>query len=409
MSALDGWIDICRAGTWRDMQGHDVRLDAGRLDRIVAAHAAADPAPVVVGHPEADAPAYAWVAALRRVGDRLQATLRDIAPSFREAVEAGRYSGRSIALQGDALRHVGFLGGRAPAVPGLAPTRFAAAPEAVIAFADDDAADTADAAPDDEAASPAEPHPSPSNPLRACGPTGDEDGDSLVPLSAPAARGGDGDGGCSHLPLSPSPEGGGGTQAAPADSPSPPPGGGEGRGEEGGDANSTLLAAREAELAAREARLAAREAEAAAEARLRRADDALAPYVEAGRVLPAERAGLAALLAALGADGGSGDADDTGRVIAFAAPEGGEERMPPAAVLERFLEGLPRRVDYRTLAGGALPAGPHTDRGEDSERIAAEARALIATEAEKGVTLTPAEAVDRARARRGLGTQGGKQ
>ena len=43
MSALDGWIDICRAGTWRDMQGHDVRLDEERLDRIVVTHAAARP------------------------------------------------------------------------------------------------------------------------------------------------------------------------------------------------------------------------------------------------------------------------------------------------------------------------------------------------------------------------------
>ena len=113
MSALDGWIDVCRAGTWRDMAGRAVRLDEDRLDRIVAAHAEADPAPVVVGHPEADAPAYAWIEGLRRVGDRLQARLRDIAAPFREAVEAGRYSGRSIALEGDRLRHVGFLGGRA--------------------------------------------------------------------------------------------------------------------------------------------------------------------------------------------------------------------------------------------------------------------------------------------------------
>jgi len=119
-------------------------------------------------------------------------------------------------------------------------------------------------------------------------------------------------------------------------------------------------------------------------------------------VLPAERAGLAALLAALG----DGEQDAT---IAFAAPDGGEERMQPTVILERFIEGLPRRVDYRTLAGGAPPAGPHADRGEDSERIAAEARALIATEAEKGVALTPAEAVDRARARRGLGTEGGNR
>ena len=144
MSALDGWIDICRAGNWRDMQGHDVRLDEDRLDRIVAAHAAADPAPVVIGHPETDAPAFAWIDGLRRAGDRLQATFRDIAPAFREAVEAGRYSGRSIALQGDMLRHVGFLGGRAPAVPGLAPTRFAAAPETVVAFADDGDAESPD-------------------------------------------------------------------------------------------------------------------------------------------------------------------------------------------------------------------------------------------------------------------------
>ena len=54
MSALDGWIDICRAGSWRDMAGRDVRLDEDRLDRIVAAQAAADPTPVVVGH--ADSP-----------------------------------------------------------------------------------------------------------------------------------------------------------------------------------------------------------------------------------------------------------------------------------------------------------------------------------------------------------------
>ena len=35
MSALDGWIDICRAGDWRDMAGRDVRLDEDRLDRIL--------------------------------------------------------------------------------------------------------------------------------------------------------------------------------------------------------------------------------------------------------------------------------------------------------------------------------------------------------------------------------------
>ena len=364
MSALDGWIDVCRAGAWRDMQGRDVRLDEDRLDRIVDAHASADPAPVVVGHPEADAPAYAWIDGLRRVGDRLQAKLRDIAPAFREAVEAGRYAGRSIALQGDTLRHVGFLGGRAPAVPGLAPTRFASEPETVVAFA----GETPDITQDDEAASADETAPPHPDPLRPHGPIADEDGESLAPLSAPGGRGGD---------------------------------------------DGPALAAREAALATREAALVAREAAAAADARLRAAEATLAPHVEAGRVLPAERAALVALLGALdGAD--ENGAEGAGVTVAFASPSGGEERMRPAAILERFIEGLPRRVDYRTLAGGPVPgapgiAGGREDAGENSERIAAEARELMAAEAERGLALTPAEAVDRARARRGLGIEGGTQ
>ena len=125
MSALDGWIDVCRTGTWYDMNGRKAEIDAAVLDGLVSAYAAADPAPVVVGHPENNAPAFAWVAEIRRSGDRLQARLRDIAPAFRLAVEAGRYVNRSIAFVGTKLRHVGFLGGAAPAVPGLSPTQFA--------------------------------------------------------------------------------------------------------------------------------------------------------------------------------------------------------------------------------------------------------------------------------------------
>ena len=376
MSALDGWIDICRAGDWRDMAGRDVRLDEDRLDRIVAAQAASDPAPVVVGHPEANAPAFGWVDSLRRVGDRLQAKLRDIAPAFREAVEDGRYAGRSIALQGDTLRHLGFLGGRAPAVPGLAPTCFASAPETVIAFADSTAE-----APQDSS----EEHP---DSLRALEPSGDEDGNSLVPLRAPQGRG--------EVEEEGSDPSGSPTEAA---------------DEDGGRA---ALAEQEIALAEREAVLLAREAAAAADDRRRAAETAIATHVEAGRVLPGERAALVALLAALGEGQGDDDAAGGHATIAFASASGDEERMRPAAILEGFIEGLPTRVDYRTLAGGPVPgasafAGTHENAGEDSERIAAEARALMLAEAEKGVTLTPAEAVDRARAKRGLGTEGGTQ
>ena len=378
MSALDGWIDICRAGTWRDIAGREVTIDEARLDRIVAEHAGADPAPVVVGHPEADAPAYAWMESLRRVGDRLQATLRDIAPAFREAVEAGRYAGRSIALQGDTLCHLGFLGGRAPAVPGLAPTCFASAPETVIAFADG-------AAEAPQQSSEVQP-----DSLRAQEPRGDEDGNGLVPLCALQARGE--------------------VEQEDSDPTSAPPEGGD------GDTGRAAPVEREIALAAREAALLARETAAAADDRRRTAEAAIAPHVEAGRVLPAERAALVALLTALGDERNTDDEGAAGGhvSIAFASPSGGEERVRPAAILERFIEGLPRRVDYRTLAGGPVPgasafAGTHEDAGNDSERIAAEARALMAAEAERGMSLTPAEAVDRARAKRGLGIEGGTQ
>ena len=378
MSALDGWIDICRAGTWRDLAGRDVRVDEDRLDRIVAAHAAADPAPVVVGHPEANAPAFGWVDSLRRVGDRLQAKLRDITPAFREAVEDGRYAGRSIALQGDPLRHLGFLGGRAPAVPGLAPTRFAAEAETVIALADS----TAEAPQDSFETQP--------DSLRALEPSGDEDGNSLVPLRASQGRGE-----VEEERSDPS--------CVPAEAAD-------------GDSGRAALAEREIALAEREAILLAREQAVATDDRRRAAEAEIAPHVEAGRVLPAERAALIALLAALGDDRGYDDEGAEGghATITFASASGGEVRMRAVAILERFIEGLPRRVDYRTLAGGPVPgalafAGSHEDAGEDSERIAVEARALMAAEAEKGVTLTPAEAVDRARARRGLGIEGGSQ
>ena len=470
MSALDGWIDICRAGTWRDMAGRAVPLDADRLDRIVAAHAAADPAPVVVGHPETDAPAYAWIDGLRRVGDRLQARLRDIAPPFREAVEAGRYAGRSIALEGDRLRHVGFLGGRAPAVPGLAPTRFSSAPETVVAFerCDDEdprhaaalsAREGVDGTHDDGGAGsrkdPCPPHP---DPLRASGRTGDEDGAGLVPLSAPEERGGDG--APADTPTPPTPAMAGppsqpgakktGLRSSPERErrPAAPREMEEDRAARSGPAGATAPARREArsqasgasarrlreieqdraaeqpgasarrlrDIEEREAQLAAREAALAGDESRRSADAALAPHVESGRVLPAERAGLAALLAALiqeEGDGSDGSGDAACRTIAFSAADGSEVRARPAAILQRFLAGLPSRVDYRTLAGGPVPGAPGAPGsldhvGEDSERIAAEARALIAAEAARGMTLSPAEAVDRARARRGLGNGGGR-
>ena len=106
----------------------------------------------------------------------------------------------------------------------------------------------------------------------------------------------------------------------------------------------------------------------------------------AGRVLGLLRAGHDV---ALVTDAGTPGVSDPGTGAVRAARDAGFQVVP--------------------VPGASALAGTHEDAGEDSERIAAEARALMAAEAERGLTLTPAEAVDRTRARRGLGITGGTQ
>ncbi len=384
VSALDGWIDVCRTGTWRDASNRDVVVDEPMLDGLVEAYAVQDPAPVVVGHPAQDAPAYGWVEALRRSGDRLQARLRDLAPAFRSAVESNAYPGRSVAIATGKLRHLGFLGGRAPAVPGLAPSQFASPPETVIEFAVDG----------DEglwqirAGWMAMARVARAWRERLIADVGVEAADRVIPgyevesisHAAEAVRemetGGLASPERNHAPEDPPMSGA---------NPNTPP-------------DEAALAARAAALDAREAVLAASEAASAAAAVLRDADEALQAHVAAGRVLPAERASLAALIASL-------PGDET--TISFAASEGaGEVQEKPRAVLERFLGALPKRVEYAEVAGGPLPAAAAGSGDEDGAGIAAEARALMSEAAGRGETLTAIQAVDQVRAKRGLPTGG---
>ena len=145
-------------------------------------------------------------------------------------------------------------------------------------------------------------------------------------------------------------------------------------------AEKAALDTRAAEMNEREMALAAREAAAEAADRLHRADEALAKHVEAGRVLPAERAGLAALLAALP------DGDDAR--IAFAAPHGGGEvRETPAAILERLLAALPARVVLGEMAGPSdTPAGDPGDPGDINALVRA-ARNLMAADGSGTLTI----------------------
>lgn len=124
------WNEIAAAGTWTAMSGQTVPLSEADLDRIVAGFRPDDPdgAPLVFGHPSIDAPAYGWVAGLRREGGRLLAAFRDVPETVKDLVAAGRYRNVSVKLSPDKGRlvHVGLLGAVPPAITGLSPVKFSA-------------------------------------------------------------------------------------------------------------------------------------------------------------------------------------------------------------------------------------------------------------------------------------------
>lgn len=129
---MDGWIEIFRAGTNTDSKGRTRTWTEADLDKMVNEYNPADfEAPVVIGHPKDNAPAYGWVAGLKRTGKLLLAKFKQVAPEFSKMVEDGRYKKRSIrVLQNGTLGHVAFLGAVPPAIDGLKDIQFSADIEA---------------------------------------------------------------------------------------------------------------------------------------------------------------------------------------------------------------------------------------------------------------------------------------
>ena len=130
-------IEIFRTGQHTDSNGCDILIDSPTLDRIATCYdSSLHEAPLVLGHPQDDKPAWGWVQSLRRRGKSLLATLKDIAPEIAEAVRKGQYKKVSASFyrpqaphnpapQGWYLRHIGLLGAQTPAIKGLAPLKFA--------------------------------------------------------------------------------------------------------------------------------------------------------------------------------------------------------------------------------------------------------------------------------------------
>jgi hypothetical protein len=136
-------LNIFRTGRHTATNGAGLEFSKGDLAATAAAYdPALSEAPIVVGHPATDGPAYGWVKSLAFADGGLEAEPDQVDPAFAEMVSAGRFkkisasfyppeSPRNPAPGVYYLRHVGFLGAQPPAVKGLRAPAFAEDDEAL--------------------------------------------------------------------------------------------------------------------------------------------------------------------------------------------------------------------------------------------------------------------------------------
>ena len=139
MSSAPGPIRIFRPGTFKSVEGVEVSFGAVDLQEIADAYdVTSDPAPMVIGHPQVEDPAYGWISHLTvDSSGELLAHPEKVEPSFAETVRAGQYAKVSAQFYPPDhahnpkpgrwyLKHVGFLGAHAPGVKGLGTVSLAA-------------------------------------------------------------------------------------------------------------------------------------------------------------------------------------------------------------------------------------------------------------------------------------------
>lgn len=137
-------IKMLKPGKFRDMKGIEINLTAEDLAATAAAY---DPnlyaAPMVIGHPQVNHPAYGKVVGVDFSAGFLNGEPGQVDPNFEQVVNGGYYDRVSLSLFSPTSpanpkpgvwypRHLGFLGAAAPAVPGLGTVSFAENDEGVI-------------------------------------------------------------------------------------------------------------------------------------------------------------------------------------------------------------------------------------------------------------------------------------
>jgi hypothetical protein len=141
-------LEIFREGKQTASNGMTLDFSESDLKACVEAY---DPsvheAPLVVGHPKAEDPAYGWVKSLDFQDGILKAEPKQVNPEFAEIVDKGSYKkiSSSFYLPDSPanpkpgvlyLRHVGFLGAQAPSIKGLKTASFGEQEEGVVEFSD---------------------------------------------------------------------------------------------------------------------------------------------------------------------------------------------------------------------------------------------------------------------------------
>lgn len=123
---MNDWIEVFKTGTHTDSAGNVKTWGESDLDKIAKTYnPARHEAPIVIGHPRDNSPAWGWVNEIKKTGGSLFAKFKDVVPEFADLVKTGMFKKRSISLYPDlSLRHIGFLGGMPPAVKGLEDVKF---------------------------------------------------------------------------------------------------------------------------------------------------------------------------------------------------------------------------------------------------------------------------------------------
>lgn len=324
-------LEIFRTGQQTDVSGRTWNFTEADMQAAVAAY---DPAlfaaPLVVGHPTLNDPAYGWVNKLEIKDGLITAEPKDVEAQFAALVNEGRFPKMSASWfppghsanpkpEGWYLRHVGFLGAAAPALPGLKPASFAADDKDVVTF--DFAASHADNA-----------LWSLSRLARSMrdwmiGKFGLEEADQVIPDYVVRDVETANTQAMSDSTVMPG-------FAAPTETENKP----------GTDNTAAAdFAARENDLAAREAALLAREQQAAVLEQQTQAASRTAEFasfaeqlITTGKLLPREKDALVAFMAHIPADS----------VVSFAAEDGEMTTPNSKAWFQGFMQSLPARVPY---------------------------------------------------------------